>query len=180
MMNILVGYASAHGSTAEIAQFMGRVLQAYGAQVTVLPVGEIHDVNQYDAVVLGSAIHGNMWLQSLSQFLELFESALRERPTYLFITCIRVMELGGREHALQEYVYHPTLEKVGIPVEKIGVFAGKIEINAISWDERWLLASNYDGTAGSKLVNHDYRDWAAIGTWALGIARDLQLSPDFS
>lgn len=180
MMNILIGYASAHGSTAEIAQFMGRVLQAFGAQVTVLPVGEIHDVRQYDAAVLGSAIHGNMWLQSMSVFLERFETALKEKPTYLFITCIRVMEPGGREHALQEYVYHPALEKAGIPLERVGVLPGKIEINAISWDERWLLASNYDGTAGSKLVNHDYRDWAAIGSWALGIARELQLSPSFS
>ena len=151
MMNILVCYASAHGSTAEIAQFMGRLLQAYGAQVTVLPVGEILDVSQYDAVVLGSAIHGNMWLQAMSLFLEHFESALKERPTYLFITCIRVMEAGGREHALHEYVYHPTLEKVGISLEKVGVLAGKIEINAISWDERWLLASNYDGSAASRL-----------------------------
>lgn len=179
MMNILVGYASAHGSTAEIAQFMGRILQAYGAQVTVAPVGNIHDVSGYDAVVLGSAIHGNMWLQALSLFLERFEAALKTVPTYLFITCIRVMEPGGREHALQEYVYHPTLEKVGIELDKVGVLAGKIEINAISWDERWLLASNYDGSAGSKLVNHDYRDWAAIGAWILDVARDIKLTPSF-
>lgn len=180
MMNILVGYASAHGSTAEIAQFMGRLLEAYGARVTVAPVEEIHDLSGYDAIVLGSAIHGNMWLQALSLFLERFEAALTGKPTYLFITCIRVMETGGREHALQEYVYHPTLEKVGIALDKVGVLAGKIEINAISWDERWLLASNYDGSAGSKLVNHDYRDWASIGDWVLDLVRDLKLTPSFA
>jgi menaquinone-dependent protoporphyrinogen oxidase len=178
-MNILIGYASAHGSTAEIAQFMGRVFETFGAQVTTAPVSEVHDISNYDAVVVGSAIHANMWLQPFSIFLEQFADALSSKPTHLFITCIRVMEPGGRAHALRDYLYLPMLAKIGVSVEKVAVMAGKVEINAISWDERWLLASNYDGSAGSKLVNHDYRDWAAIGTWAMSIAAELKLKPTF-
>jgi menaquinone-dependent protoporphyrinogen oxidase len=176
-MKILVSYASAHGSTAEIAEFIGRLLTVLGAEVTVASASDVHDISTYDAVVVGSAIHANMWLQAMSQFLERFEVQLRERPTFLFITCIRVMETSGREHVLHEYLYHPTLEKIGVSPDAVGVLAGKIEINAISWEERWLLASNYDGTEASKLVNHDYRDWAAIGEWTMGIARALKLKP---
>ncbi len=179
-MNILISYASAHGSTAEIAHFIGRVLQAYDSHVTIASASEVQSVESYDAVVVGSAIHGNMWLQSCSQFLERHAEALKTKRTIMFITCIRVMEPGGREHALEEYVYHPMLEKVGIALDTLGIFAGKIEIGAISWDERWLLASNYDGSAGSKLINHDYRDWAAIGAWAHQVAATLGLQPLFA
>lgn len=178
-MNILVGYASAHGSTAEIAMFIGRVLQACGAEVTVASVSDVQSIDPYDAVIVGSAIHGNMWLQSCSLFLERFAAQLKTKQVFMFITCIRVMEPGGREHAIQDYVYHPMLEKVGIDLQSLGVLAGKIEIGAISWDERWLLASNYDGSAASKLVNHDYRDWTAVGTWALETAQALKLKPVF-
>lgn len=176
-MKILVACASAHGSTAEIGEFIARILRAYSVEVDVRAVQDVQDVSPYQAFILGSPIHAGMWLHEFSAFLERFESALTEKPAALFITCIRVMEEGGYEHALAEYVYQPTLQKLGIT--NVGVFAGKMEVGAINWDERWLLASRYDGTEMSKHVNHDYRDWQAVATWANNVARALELTPTF-
>jgi menaquinone-dependent protoporphyrinogen oxidase len=176
-MNILVGYASAHGSTEEIARFMGRLLEAYDVKVTLSQLEDVQDVSSYDAFIVGSPIHAGMWLQAVSLFFERCGAQMAGKPAFLFITCIRVMEDDGREHALQYYVHHPTLEAVGITNDRIGVLAGKIDINAINWDERWLLSSNYDGTEGSKLVNHDYRDWQAIAGWTHGVAKMMGVKP---
>jgi menaquinone-dependent protoporphyrinogen oxidase len=177
-MKLLVGYASAHGSTAEIAQFMARLLRAFDVEVTVADLNSVQDVGGYDAFIVGSAIHAGMWLQSVSLFFERFADVLKAKPVFLFITCIRVMEADGLEHALEYYVHQPTLEKVGI--DTVGVFAGRLAIGAIDWNERWVLASNYDGSEASKLVNHDYRDWQAIAAWTLQVTQQLQAKPEFS
>lgn len=177
-MNVLVGYASAHGSTAEMSEFIGRLLRAYDLNVTVSPLNDIQDCSSYDLFVIGSAIHAGMWLQEMSLFLERCAESLRSHPTHLFISCIRVLEPDGVEHSLEYYVHQPTLEKLGI--DNIGVFAGKLDVDDIDWNERWLLASNYDGTESSKHINHDYRDWYALATWTHQIARDMNLKPDFT
>lgn len=177
-MKVLVGYASAHGSTAEIAEFMGRLLRAFDVDVTVARLDDVQDAGGYDVFIVGSPIHAGMWLQSMSLFFERCADALKAKRTYLFITCIRVLEDDGLAHALQYYVHQPTLDALGI--DTVGVFAGKLAMSEIDWNERWVLSSNYDGTEASKLVNHDYRDWSAISTWLLDIVRDIEAKPVFS
>jgi menaquinone-dependent protoporphyrinogen oxidase len=53
---ILVAYASRAGSTAEVAEVIGRVLREGGPEVDVCPVGAVHSLAGYDALVFGSAI----------------------------------------------------------------------------------------------------------------------------
>jgi menaquinone-dependent protoporphyrinogen oxidase len=53
---ILVTYASRGGSTAGVAETIGRTLAESGAQVDVLPMQAVKDLTPYQAVVAGSAI----------------------------------------------------------------------------------------------------------------------------
>ena len=66
-MQILVGYTSSHGSTAEIAHRIAGALQRADWAVEVLAVREIADPGAYDAVVLGSAIHNQEWLPEATE-----------------------------------------------------------------------------------------------------------------
>jgi menaquinone-dependent protoporphyrinogen oxidase len=177
-MKALIAYASAHGSTAEVAQFLGRILQTYDVEVTVASAHDVTDVSDYDFVVIGSPIHAGMWLQDTSLFLERFAETLASKPSHLFITCIRVMDSDGLAHVLKEYVHHPTLNNLHI--EEVAAFAGKLESSQINWDERWLLSSMYDGKrTGAAMLDHDYRDWQAIAAWGHKIAAGLKLKPSF-
>src|SRR5512145_1699808 len=106
---VLIAYATVHGSTAEVAQFIGQVLAEYRFDVTVTPVENILSVAEYDAVILGSPIHTGMWLMPMTRFLNRFESELGRKPFYFFMTCIRVLEPDGYQHAREHYVHHDTL-----------------------------------------------------------------------
>jgi menaquinone-dependent protoporphyrinogen oxidase len=176
-MKILVTYASAHGSTGEIAAFIARLVQVYSAEVDCLPVDAVKDIRGYDVLVAGSAIHDGMWLQGLSVFFERFAGELAQKPMYLFITCIRVLEKGGYYHALNNYLHAHTLEKFN--VRDTTAFAGKVKLDTIDWNERWLLALRYDGAELPRHLNTDYRDWYAIASWANKIALELKLKPSF-
>src|SRR6266511_3734374 len=63
-MTVLVSAASKHGSTAEIATAVARVLQERGLAVDVRPVENVTLVDGYEAVVLGSAVYAGHWMES--------------------------------------------------------------------------------------------------------------------
>jgi len=170
-MKVLIAYASAHGSTAEVAQFIGQVLEERQFEVTVASVETIQTVKDYDACIVGSAIHAGMWLTPMSRFLDRFERELAARPLYMFITCIRVLEPDGREHVLQHYVHRETLQQLG--VREVGVFAGKLRLDAIDMRERWTLSLRYDGGVIPGEFNDDFRDWDAIRAWAVSVGERL-------
>ncbi len=170
-MNILVGYASVHGSTAEIAAVIAKELEQRHFNVTVRSVEDVSSVEDYDAFVLGSAIHAQMWLTEMSQFLERFQAKLKVAPVAFFITCIRVLEPDGYDHALKDYINHRVLDKLN--VRSVTAFAGRLELNAVDWQERWTLAARYDGKEPPGSYNHDFRDWKKIREWANKVADSL-------
>ncbi|MBI5666765.1 MAG: hypothetical protein HZC41_02050 [Chloroflexi bacterium] len=172
---VLIAYATAHGSTGEVAEFIGKVLQEHDFDVTVRSVDGVTSVSDYDAYILGSAIHAGMWLTPMSVFLEKFEDQMVGKPVYFFMTCIRVLEPDGRQHALANYVHHETMEKLG--VRDIGVFAGKLTWDEIDLSERWMLSLRYDGMEVPGVRNDDFRDWSAIRAWAINVRAELEKTP---
>ena len=170
-MKILVGYASAHGSTAEIAQEIGKVLAEYQYTVTVADVAEVTAVDDYDGFILGSPIHAAMWLTEMSQFLSRFNDQLAVKPFYFYITCIRVLEADGMEHVIKEYVNHAVLNR--LHVRETTAFAGKMTLQDVDWDERWTLAARFDGQNPAGSYNSDFREWDKIRQWARHVADGL-------
>ncbi len=170
-MKVLIAYATTHGSTTEVAEFIGEVFREHDLEITVQPVYQVQSVSEYDAFVLGSPVYGGMWLTEMSQFFARFERELARKPVYYWMTCIRVLETDGRQHALDEYVHKPTLEKIG--VRDVEVFAGKLNLEAIDWKERWTLAARYDGKTLPAVHSEDYRDWNLIREWAKRVRIEL-------
>jgi menaquinone-dependent protoporphyrinogen oxidase len=177
MMKILVAYASVHGSSKEMAQFIGRILQTYDAEVTVANVVDIHNVEGYDAYVLGTAIHASLWLQDMCTFIDRFKDHLARKPTYFWVSCIRALEEDGRAHALKYYFDYKMLD--AFDVREVSVFTGKLDTSNITRQEQWFLVANYDGKLTPGNMKHDYRDWQAIARWGNKIAQDLDLKPSF-
>lgn len=174
-MKILVAYASAHGTTGEVAEFISNSLAVYGADVIHKAVETVESVKEYDAFVLGTAIHEGIWLRSMMLFIDKFEAELVQKPIYFFVTCIRLVEPDGYEHVMKHYMDTKTLEK--LKVKNVNAFGGAIQLKEIDWNERWTLGLRYDGTNLQSRLNADYRDWYAIGAWGTSIAKDLELKP---
>jgi menaquinone-dependent protoporphyrinogen oxidase len=62
-MKVLVCAASKYGATSEIAQAVADLLAKRGLEVTVLPPQEVGAVEEFDAVVLGSAVYMGQWMK---------------------------------------------------------------------------------------------------------------------
>ncbi len=78
---ILVTYASRTGSTAGVAEAIGKTLAESGVRVDVLPMQEVTDLAPYRAVVAGSAIQGAQWLPEALDFVRAHRAALARSPS---------------------------------------------------------------------------------------------------
>jgi len=128
--NILITYATYTGSAETVAEIVSSDLTAKGFKTTLIPMSEIHDLNGYDAVIAGSAIHGGRWLPEAFDFLDQHKEALTAKPFAAYLVCM-TMAMKNSEKYLQ------FVSDFMIPVRKIvkpiseGLFAGKLEIKKL-------------------------------------------------
>lgn len=164
---ILVAYATQHGSTKGVAKRIADRLRERGANVNVRAVDEVTDLEPYGPVVLGSAVYGQRWVASATDFVRQNAEALAGRRVWLFSVGSfgdtdrlvgRVMRREPRDIGELEGTIHPCDYRV---------FAGAIERH------QWPLASRvffhaFGGRFG------DNRDWPQIDAWAVSIANSLR------
>jgi len=81
---VLVAFASKHGSTKGIAQAIGGAMHSHGCQVRVMPAGNVRSVDDFDVVIIGSAIYHDHWLWEGSRLLRRVCKGLAGKPTWLF------------------------------------------------------------------------------------------------
>ena len=89
---ILVTYATRAGSTAEIANEIGKEIGNQGAFVHVCPVSEVKDLEQYNAVIVGSGIRAGKWMGDAKKFLNLNVQQLSSVPIAYFSVCLAIKE----------------------------------------------------------------------------------------
>jgi menaquinone-dependent protoporphyrinogen oxidase len=159
---VLVVYGSWAGSTAGVAHRVGKALIAQGATVTVVPAGSAPDPIAYDAVVVGSAVRSGQWHPSARAWLSGHASRLRGKPVALFSVCLTPVAHPTRDAEAQGYMM-PLVVKTGIRPVSARAFAGIFDPAKLSLGDR-TRARLWGATPG------DFRDFAAIDSWALGLA----------
>jgi menaquinone-dependent protoporphyrinogen oxidase len=163
---VLVSVASGHGSTTEIARVIGDTLAGHRIAVEIVPPAVVDSVEDYDAVILGSAVYAGHWLAPARDFAIRFQGPLAVRPVWLFSSGPVGDAPGKRELA------DVTRIRQAIPVRGHRMFAGKLDPQALSIRERTSLAA-FRRTA----TRGDFRDWDTITEWAETIAANLTAQP---
>ena len=169
-MRVLVGYASVHSSTREIADRIASRLRVHGPEVDTAAMSAAPDPARYDAVILGSAIHNAAWLPEAAEFVRRQTAPLAARPVWLFSV--------GMPAALR-----PILRRLAAKSEAdkvIAPFRGAVHPRGERLFNGVFLREHTSGAAARvfRLLGGrfgDYRDWAAIEGWADEIAVDLDL-----
>jgi menaquinone-dependent protoporphyrinogen oxidase len=175
VMGVLVAYATDHGSTRGVADRIADRLQQRGVDAEVCAVADVLEVSGYEAVVLGSAIHGGNWLPAARRFAGRNAAPLRERPVWLFSVStlgdevsmfsrrvasrLRALRKETPEVAEMRRLLHPREHRN---------FAGAVARS------HWPASGRafFRATGGRY---GDHRNWAAIDAWADLIAAQLHV-----
>ncbi|MFE7172921.1 flavodoxin domain-containing protein [Streptomyces sp. NPDC057616] len=166
-MDVLVGYATAHGSTREMADRVAAGLDKAGLRVEARDLRTVDDADAYSAFVLGSAVHGQTWLEPAKDFLRENADILGTRPVWIFSVGMPAALRGPwkRLAPKEEPVIVESLPG-GLPYRDHRLFSGVIAPEQLPFTGR-LMFRLVGGRFG------DYRDWAAVDTWTAAIAGDL-------
>lgn len=159
---ILVAYESQYGSTAEVADDIGRTLGDAGNDVDVRHVGDVDSVAGYDLVVVGAAIQYDNWMPGAADFVRTHRGQLATTPVAFFFTCLALSEPG--ESATQSAnSYERKIRSVAPELDPLGVgrFAGVLDysrMTPVTCISRILLTLR-GAEAG------DHHDWGQIRSW---------------
>lgn len=162
---ILVTYASRNGSTAGVAEAIGKSLTEGGAEVDVLPMQDVKNLAPYRAVVAGSAIQAAQWLPEAMQFVQDHRAELARKPFAAFLVCMTLSMKKG-EYRQQVAAWLAPVRAMVKPVSE-GLFAGALDISKVpSFGDRLKFRMSVKMGVWTE---GDHRDWAAIRAWSEGL-----------
>lgn len=163
LMNILIAYASVHGSTAEIAAAIGSILRERGFNIHLKRAENIETIDDVQAVVIGTAIYNLAWLPAIEDMLMTHTDTLREIPVWIFSSGT----LG--EGDPKDLASHDLLPEKLAPIIgdirpcDVTIFGGKVDL-------RRLTKAEKEEFRELDLPKGDYRNWERISHWASKIA----------
>ena len=168
----LVTYASRAGSTAGVAEMIGRTLAEDGAQVDVLPMEAVTDVAPYRAVVAGSAIQNRQWLPEALQFVQKHQAALAQRPFAAFLVCMTLAMPGAEKYRQGVAEWLGPVRSMVRPASE-GLFAGALDLKKVpSLSDRIKFRLSI---AMGVWKEGDHRDWGEIEGWARKVKGRLEM-----
>ncbi|PWI13229.1 flavodoxin [Streptomyces sp. Act143] len=166
-MDVLVGYATAHGSTRGVAERIAATIGRAGLKAEARALETVDDADAYPAFVLGSAVHDQTWLEPAKTFVRDNLDILGSRPVWLFSVGMPGALRGPWKRLAPKEI--PVILRA-LPAElryrSHELFSGVISSAQLSRSGR-VLFHLLGGRFG------DYRDWGAIDAWTSGIVEEL-------
>jgi len=169
--NILVTYSSRTGSTIGVAEAIGKILAENGAKADVLPMQDVNDLTQYDAVVAGSAIQSAQWLPEAMQFLKRFQSELAQKPVAIFSVCMTLAMPNGEKYRNGVAQWLEPVRQFVTPIDE-GYFAGVLDIIKVPGFAnriKFRLSVSFGIWKPG-----DHRNWDEINAWAKNLKKLLE------
>jgi len=151
MDEILIAYATKHGSTHEVAETIAGRLAEAGAETHTLPAERVESLDGYDAVVLGAPMYMGRWHGDARAFLRRHREALATRPLAVFALG-PVRDEPKQWDGARKQLYDTLAHFPGIEPVTVALFGGAIVPETLHFPF-------------SRVPAGDLRDWDEIREW---------------
>lgn len=156
---VLIAYTSATGSTVDIAAAIGTTLGERGFAVDVRPIVDRPALAGYQAVLVGSPVHGAHWLPEAVDFVSANQADLNALPAALFT--VHFFFRGKSEGAQKQRLAYLEQVRPLVPQADVVFFGGRFDQRTAAYGlPKWLARLT---------PTMDVRDWDAIRAWAQAV-----------
>jgi menaquinone-dependent protoporphyrinogen oxidase len=158
-VNVLVAYASKHGTTREVAESIGTTLGEHGLTVEIEEARRVREIARYDAVVVGGGLYMGKWHADARRLLKRHQEELARKSLAVFgmgpdsLDESKVAE--SRKQLNRALAATPELKPIAVTI-----FGGALD------PKSWRFPF-------SRLPAFDARNWDAIRGWAKDLAAKL-------
>jgi len=161
--HILVCYATSYGSTQQVAEFIAKVLKNRGALVDIINIRTITQLENYDAVFIGSAIQFDAWMPVARNLVKNNTALFKKIPVAYYFNCMTLAKRNEKTLAqANKYAESVRLLNPEIHPVSVGQFAGAIKFSVLPVYLKLLF---YFLLKFVGLKEGDYRDWNEIKIW---------------
>jgi menaquinone-dependent protoporphyrinogen oxidase len=169
-MSILVTYATAKGSTGEIAEKIASRLETYTPIVDCVPMTKVDAATlpSYSAIVVGSALHMASWLGPARSFIHSNAVTLKTKPVWAFSVGMPPTE---SDRAREEKMMDEKIRKDLPELRGHRLFQGRFYKKDLGWflGAIWTCCVPKD-----KSKFGDERNWEVIEAWTDSIGKELR------
>lgn len=163
MNKYLIGYITKTNTTKEIAQKIGEIFQKNKIQADVLSLENIHNINQYQGVILGSPINGMRLLPDFLAFIKANQT-LKNKTLGVFA----VSYIAGHGRNFWQKMVRKNFKKAQseLSAKSNAIFGGRI-------DKKMPGFANFIFGLSQDLPL-DLRDWPQIEAWTREIITEIK------
>ncbi|MBS1806016.1 MAG: flavodoxin domain-containing protein [Acidobacteria bacterium] len=169
---VLIAYCTRSGSTAEVAEAIGKSVNGAGMSAQVKAIADVESIPTGTEVVLGTAIYIGHFPKEFHRFLTRFESELSNVRPWVFVLGPTEKErkqfAAAEEQARRELGKHPTLRP-----SDMRVLGGRFDPTHLNLPFPMNLIQMLPANPMRKLPASDIRDWDWIHRWAEAIAEEI-------
>ena len=157
--DVLVAYATKHGSTEEVAEAVTEELKGLGLEVELRELRKVRDLDGYRSVVIGAPLYTGRWHGDARRFLKRHRRELASLP-------VAVFALGPLKNTPEEIASsRAQLDRAlalapDLRPATVEMFVGAIDPSKL----RFPL---------NRMEAEDGRDWDAIRAWARSLPGEL-------
>ena len=178
MASFLILYGSAHGQTAKVADYMRTVLVDRGQEATVRHVRNTTDVDieEFDAVLVGSPATTRKHLPEVVSFVEANHEALTSRPTAFFqLSLASIMPSEWLRKGAVEFA-NAFIEQTDWHPDRVGLFARAVTYTRYGPLTRSLFKLVAALTTGDTDTSRDYEytNWDDVEEFTIEFAQFVE------
>ena len=164
-MAVLVTAAGKHGSTEDIGREIVLGLHTHDIYAEFCRPEDVRNLDDFDAVVIGSAIYAGHWVEPATTFIDAHKAELRERTVWLFSS-------GPVGDPPKPDTPSPDIKRISktVNAREHHLFAGRLNHDELSLVERAVIRVVHAGDG-------DFRDWSEVRDWTNSIAAALTGAP---
>jgi menaquinone-dependent protoporphyrinogen oxidase len=151
MNEVLIAYATKHGSTHEVAETVAAHLAQAGVEAHTVPADRVRSLDEFEAVVLGAPIYLGRWHHDARAFLRRFRSELATRPLAVFALG-PISDSSEQWDGARQQLYRALAHAPGVEPVTVGLFGGAIVPETLHFPFSHVPAG-------------DLRDWDSIRAW---------------
>jgi menaquinone-dependent protoporphyrinogen oxidase len=162
-VDVLVVYASKHGSTEQVARKVAEKLRDAGYTTRVERARAVKHLDGCRSVVVGGSLYIGRWHHDARTFLRRHRKELRTLPFAVF--ALGPGESTEKAFAGSRAQLDHALARFGdLEPRAVAIFGGVVDPRQFHFPL-------------SRMAERDLRDWDEIRAWARGLPAELELLP---
>lgn len=170
---ILVLHSGKYGQTRKVAERMVDRLREAGAAVDVtdLRAAPPAEIDGYDAVVIGGAVHAGNHLRAQERWMRTHADAINSRPSAVFSVSLSASDDGPGQVDATKHL-DELLSRTGVAPTQRTVIAGALAYRDYNPLIRWMMRrlARRKGLSDDTSTNVELTDWDAVDGFAATLA----------